>query len=640
MLAAVGAVDFGSLLGEMTDRDRLARLPDPPFVTAQASSYDRAHVAPDQPGWFSNHDFEQFLRIETIAGRQEWVVMDAAGPGVLTRFWKGGADPAKIVRFYLDGAAEPVIAEPAEAFLGGHGWVAPPFAATRGRGFNLYLPIPYAKHCKVTFDRLPDWYNIEYRTYPAGTEVTTFSRAQYEAAGETLARAAQTLAAPGNPTGEVKVLAPRAARLAPGAALGLDLAGPAAVRRLSVQVAAEDLTQALRSTVLVGSFDGEETLWAPLGDFFGSGVGLHPYRTWTNEVQNAGLLTCFWTMPFQQSGRFELRNLGDQSVDVVLGRAELGPWAWDDRSLHFHANWRQQYPIHTKKADGTMDWNYITIDGQGQYVGDTLAIHNGSSGWWGEGDEKIWVDGDRFPSHLGTGTEDFYGYSWGDPSFFEGPWHAQPQWTGNNHVGHTTDTRVRLLDGIPFQKRLQLDLEIWHWDATDVAYAATSYWYARPGARCNRGPEPAEAARRVPPGTRILVLEGEAMPILACSGGHTEIQHEARWSGGQQLWWRDAAVGDKLELGFKLAAGGRYHLVMANTRAFDYGIARITLDGKALGEPVDFYSAANVLTDLDLGQVELTAGQHRLGFEIVGANAKAAPRHMVGLDCLRLEGVK
>ena len=47
-------------------------------------------------------------------------------------------------------------------------------------------------------------------------------------------------------------------------------------------------------------------------------------------------------------------------------------------------------------------------------VGDTLALHNGAAAWWGEGDEKIFVDGETFPSHFGTGSEDYYGYSFGE----------------------------------------------------------------------------------------------------------------------------------------------------------------------------------------------------------------------------------
>jgi len=183
-------------------------------------------------------------------------------------------------------------------------------------------------------------------------------------------------------------------------------------------------------------------------------------------------------------------------------------------------------------------------------VGDTLALHNGAAAWWGEGDEKIFVDGETFPSHFGTGSEDYYGYSFGDlGTFWEAPFHAEPRWEGNRKPGFVTVTRTRSLDAIPFTQSLQFDLEVWHWAATKMTYAAATYWYARPGARGNRAPQPEEAARPIDELRNRLpgVLEGEELRIRKKTGGVTEFQHEGRWSGGQQLWWRDANRGRRLQ---------------------------------------------------------------------------------------------
>jgi hypothetical protein len=131
-------------------------------------------------------------------------------------------------------------------------------------------------------------------------------------------------------------------------------------------------------------------------------------------------------------------------------------------------------------------------------MGDSLAMYNGSSDWWGEGDEKIFVDGEKFPSHFGTGTEDYYGYSFGNlGTFFEAPFHAEARWDGNSKPGFVSVTRVRTLDAIPFHSSLNFDMEIWHWAQTRVTYAVTCYWYARPGATCNREPMPEEATRPI-----------------------------------------------------------------------------------------------------------------------------------------------
>ena len=79
---------------------------------------------------------------------------------------------------------------------------------------------------------------------------------------------------------------------------------------------------------------------------------------------------------------------------------------------------------------------------------------------------------------------------------------------------------------------------------------------------------------------------------------------------------------------------------MHNTRAFDYGIFQLSLDGEKLGAPIDFYSAQNVAQRITLGERQLGQGEHRLGVEIVGTNPAAKPRFMFGLDCVKLEPVQ
>ena len=407
-----------------------------------------------------------------------------------------------------------------------------------------------------------------------------------------------------------------------------------------MRLRAEDLRQALRATMLVVECDGQRTVWCPVGDFFGSGVGLNPFRGWWRVVGKDGWMTCYWPMPFEEACRVRLVNYGAQDVqaELVIGR---GPWRWDERSMHFHATWRHEFPIATRPF---RDWSYVEVKGSGVYMGDTLAVMNPVPTWWGEGDEKIWVDGEAFPSHFGTGTEDYYGYAWGDAAFFEAPFHAQPHVEGPGRQGHTTVTRTRGLDAIPFAASLRADMEVWHWRSVEVAYAAAAYWYARPGATSNRGPMPAEATRPIPgppePKSVKGALEGERLKILERTGGTTETQRIRghNWSGDAQLWWRDAKPGDRLVLALPVARAGRYKLVVHLTRSHDYGIIQFSLDGAKLGEPLDLYSPKAVAADpLVLGTRELAAGEHKLTLEVTGSNPKSAPRHMAGLDYVKLE---
>ncbi len=655
--AETPTVTFSSLLTEMVNRDTAARFPLPAYTCRQASSFDPASVSPDEPNtWFANNDRSFFVRSEVIDGREEWVMLDADGPGCIVRVWITASNACGTLRVYLDGSDEPVLAEEAQKLIGDSVLVGPPLSETRARGRNFYLPIPYARHCKVTYDR-PNfqtsknsddllYYQINYRTYAPEAKVESFTRTGFDTAKEQVDQLQAALLRPGEamPAG-LAAQGVKTATLAPNEAMQITLPGPAAVRRLMVRLEADDLALATRQTVLAAEFDGISTVWCPVGDFFGSGVGVNPYRGWWREICEDGQMICYWPMPYRESCQLQLKNHGAQSVTVTI-EVTTGAWTWDDRSMLFHANWWQEYPIDSSKKS---DWNYLEAKGHGVYMGDTLCVVNPVLAWWGEGDEKIYVDGEAFPSHFGTGTEDYYGYAWSTPEFFEAPFHAQPRAQGPRNFGHVTNTRVRLLDGISFTESLKVDMEVWHWQACDIAYAVATYWYALPGGSGNHGPAPDtlkvvnfELPAEVKPRQVAGALEGENLDVAAISGGETKIQsgNHFGWSNAKQLWWIDGKPGDTMTLAFDLKQAGKYKLSAELTKAVDYAIVQLSLDGKALGEPVDLYNDGVIRQVFALGTHELGAGKHQLLVKIEGANAKAVKRHMFGLDYLKLDAVK
>jgi len=649
---AAGPVTFGSLLEEMVDRDRIARFPDPEYTCRQFSSYDRKMVSPDDPaGWFANGDFSQFLGVEEHGGRKEWIMMDAEGPGCIVRIWCTGPNIRGTIRIYLDGQDSPVIAAKAVDLVGGMAMVGEPLSAVRARGRNLYLPIPYARRCKVTYDgpnfwetrknEDPFYYQINYRTYAKGTQVETFSPVVFKRDEKILQRVQRLLLTPWDalpPEDAVRKASLTATRETAGT-LALD--GPAAVCQMTLQLEAEDLEAATRQTVLVMTADGEQTVWVPVGEFFGSGIGVNPYLGWWRRVTKDGTMSCYWPMPFENKCTICLLTLGKQPVRATLN-VWTKDWTWDDRSMHFRANWRHRYPVPSQPH---FDWNYIDIKGQGILVGDTLVVMNGVMGWWGEGDEKIYIDGETFPSHVGTGTEDYYGYAYCTPEFFEDPFHAQPRADGPRNFGRVTNTRSRSLDAVPFHTALRFDLELWHWEKTTMAYGTTTYWYARPGATCNIKPDPETAAKGPAPVPSLWknvpgAIEGETLKVRRVDGGTTEVQFAPQfgWSGGRQLWWRDGQPGQKLEIEVPVKKGGSCTLKVQLTKAPDYGIVQLTWDGRPLGQPIDLYHTSVVTTgEINLGKQRVEAGTHVLGVEIVGANPKAIKKHMFGLDYLKLD---
>ncbi len=156
---------------------------------------------------------------------------------------------------------------------------------------------------------------------------------------------------------------------------------------------------------------------------------------------------------------------------------------------------------------------------------------------------------------------------------------------------------------------------------------------------------PASAGQKPPKaGTTIPgALEGEALKIIAKTGGNTRIQGMGgfgnRWSGGSQLWWVGGQPDQKLTLALPVKEAGKYQLRAVLTMARDYGVMSITLDGKPVASTFDGYHADKViLTDeLDWGTHDLTAGDHQLTFTLAPPNPAAAPGNMVGLDYVRLE---
>ena len=666
--APAPVITLESLLKEMIDRDAVARWPNPPYRCMQASSYDRRSKTPDDPaGWFANNDWSQFLRSEENKGRLEWVLMDADGPGAIVRQWWAGNMPPKgaVVRFYLDGAQEPAIEGYPCDILAGGALVGKPLSMEYAKAppgnpaaMNLYLPIPYARHCKVTYSE-PNaknpakppggrWYNMEYRTYPAGTKVKTFTMGDLKALAPVPAETCRTLGESPDLSSPANVSIKQA--IEPGKEASADLpAGPKAIRQLRIEIVrdpSEGIEDILRSVVLRIRFDGEETVWCPVSDFVGSGVGLNALHSWYRNVESSGILTCRWVMPYQKSGRITVMNLGKRSVQVHVG-ASVTPWTWDARSMHFQAAWRQERGIPTRPY---RDWNYVAVTGKGVYMGDTLAVFNPVNAWWGEGDEKIWVDRESFPSHFGTGSEDYYGYSWGNTTLFNSPFCNQPRCDGPGNAGHTTNTRTRILDAIPFDKSIKVDMEIWHWKSVQMDYAVTSYWYALPGATSNRAPQPEEAvapissladraAFKIPGAIECEKMKVVATsPDLAVSAQPVSALVSGQWSGGEQLFLRGKKQGDFVELEIPVKDAGPQKVALYGTRSWDYGILRFSINGKAAEKDYDAYGKDPAASGpVDLGVFEPKDGRMILRVEVVGANpASKGTQSYFGLDCVVL----
>jgi hypothetical protein len=485
-------VSLASLLHEQADFSAVAKWPDPYYQEMQASSYDRKSVSPDKPGWFANDDRSQYIRTEIVNGHKEQVMMDADGPGAVVRFWLTTFKRNGNIRIYFDGSKAAAITIPAydlmKSGLNLGAALLEPHSSYEPRekgGSTLYLPMPYAKHCKITFedndtDNQPRYYQVNYRTYTAGTKVKTFSLQQLSQLSKLTHEVNEKLLHPDS------VISGKQTRMEqsiePQKQIAVNLPkGAAAVRLLVIKIKTEnkeDYAQALRSTILQIKFDGEQTVWCPVGDFAGSGVGAQPLQSWYRTVEKDGSLISRWVMPYKASAEISLLNLGDKPVNVSV-QAVTNKWIWDVNSMYFHANWKNENQVAIKQTekDSPQEWDFNTITGRGVFIGDVLAVYNHMHKWYGEGDQKLWVDNESFPSEYGTGTEDYYNTSWAPVVLYQTPFANAPRADSPDSFGYNTFTRTRNLDAVPFKNNFRYSLEMLGWENGTADCAATTYWY-------------------------------------------------------------------------------------------------------------------------------------------------------------------
>ncbi len=626
------------------------------FRAGQSSSYDRKSRRPGTPDWFANEDWGHYVREETNEGRREWVLADLKGPGALVHQWS--ANPVGTWRYYFDGETTPRLTTTGKEIAAGR-WlgVRDGSAYVASRGCNLYFPISYAKSLRVTVDASDGdpksmYYLLGHRTYALETRVRSCERGDLPL---TFTARADSIRVPIYEIGpdtfsEVPMnVTDRTVSIRPGATsrvLSIDAGGSLYALYLNVSPSQElhspgvpgarGRAEVLRQLVLEADFDGEPCISAPVADLFGAPPDARAYRTSVSGIQEDGTMTLRLTMPFRKKARVRIRNVGGSPVEVRFRTAhdprDLGPEA-----LLLHAQFRR----HPGGSRPFRDMPVAHLRGRGHYVGTVLHVANPSRAWWGEGDEKVRVDGEAFPSIFGTGTEDYFGYAWSSNVPFSWPYHAQPRADPDGNSGQIANVRWHVLDPIPYTKSLDFDLEQWHWANVESRFATTAFWYAAPGGTVAT---PLKAADLVvpdgtPPGPEPGAFQGEALEIAERTGGTTEVQSGFADLADAQLWWRDAAPNDRLTLRLPEVPAGRYRIEARVCTAKDYGRHEMSLDGVSLGTR-DFYSPELGWKRLTLGTVALRGGHPTLAVAVRPPNSRSEPRNMFALDWIKLVRIR
>ncbi|MGH2644444.1 MAG: hypothetical protein ACRDE2_10885, partial [Chitinophagaceae bacterium] len=277
-------VTFNSLLKEMANNAQLAQYPSPYYQQLEASSYNRASVSPFKPGWFADSDGSGYIRKDTVNGKVEYVIMEHNGPGCITRMWTpyfyydldNHAGPN--IRIYIDGNKTPVLKENFIQLLTGKSFLHPPFATLTTRAGVSYLPIPFSKNCIVTLDEKPFYYCISYRAYHKGTKVKSFSMNEYKRSAKAIKTASEALNNSFQKSS--KNLRRVFADIKINDSLTIDLPkGRNAIQKLMFKINTPVSFGLLRNILLKITFDGQQTVWCPLGDFFCSADTINSFHT-------------------------------------------------------------------------------------------------------------------------------------------------------------------------------------------------------------------------------------------------------------------------------------------------------------------------------------------------------------------------
>jgi hypothetical protein len=278
----------------------------------------------------------------------------------------------------------------------------------------------------------------------------------------------------------------------------LEESGPGAITHIWITIASPENAH-LKKLVLRMYWDGESTpsVEAPIGDFFGLGLGDYfTYESFPLAVGSTKALNSFFPMPFRKEAKITVTNEGKLPVGNfyfnIDYRAFKTPLPAD--TCYFHAQYRQaapnkgwtnqwEYngdPLVNGRPNLTGEGNYVWMEakGRGHYVGVTMSVFQNQNGWWGEGDDMFFIDGEQLPSISGTGSEDYFLGAWdfGDQAFSYGLFGAPVK--GAEVAGSRSSVYHFHLDSpIPFTKSIRATIEHGHANHRSDNYFSVAYWY-------------------------------------------------------------------------------------------------------------------------------------------------------------------
>ena len=433
----------------------------------------------------------------------EHVIFDVKGPGAVYTLWFTSREHGWAalgwgrLKFYFDDEARPRLDMDADEFFSGR---RPPFAApfvfdrfASSGGYVSYLPLPFARRLKITTERRVGFYNVYYHSFSSTRQVESWTgREDTSAVARMWRQAGRDPKGSGNAevfSGTVALPAPAMpdGDMVPVAAPVFEWSGTGAITSLRFNPLGPLTPYQLNHLLLRIYWDGETTpsVSAPLGSFFGSGLGEASVKAVPLGMSPSGDYYCYLPMPFWSLARIEIVNENPGAAPPMWWEVRLakdtGIEYPRDASGYFKAHYRKEWPTTTGH-----DYRLLDTTGRGVYVGQTMTvepIRPEIKRWW-EGDLRVYVDDRRHPAFHGTGHEDEYLGGWSNEWLmnpYSLPMHGQPATRDLTQVDfqwNASTTVYRFFPGgVPYLSHLTVSTEHGVANQAPAMYSSVAYYY-------------------------------------------------------------------------------------------------------------------------------------------------------------------
>ncbi|NOR75732.1 MAG: DUF2961 domain-containing protein [Draconibacterium sp.] len=426
--------------------------------------------------------------------------------------------------------------------------------------------------------------------------------------------------------------------ISPGETLVIaDLEGPGIIKHIWNTSASLNPFSA-RSLVIRIYWDNSEkpSVEVPLGDFFGVGHGAKKdFQSLPVSVSSFGRSrTCFWEMPFKKHAKITISNELPQYGPVPFyyyvdwEKVDSVP----DSVLYFHARYNQQTPA--KPGDHII----LNTKGKGNYAGTVYSVIQKEHGWFGEGDDRFYIDGETSPSIQGTGTEDYFNDSWGFREF-AGLFHGVTLSEGSLAGDRVSVYRWHIPDPIRFKKSLTFSIEhrgsMYDDEMNKLSssgeradwISSVAFWYQTPITFSDNSLPPAE--ERIPP------YQINIASVLKMKATPDKVRKEI-----EVIHFEPETPDGQIEFEFDVNENGKYKISAVLADAIIGGKYQPFIDNKPAGPELDMVSKEGNWTEYVFGLFKLEKGKHTFTLKGKGDSPKMRPslpkKYYIGISSIIL----